>query len=92
MNMPKYLVETVVMHRIRYVVDCDNETIAMDSVVMNEPIEFSQDHIDENIFSCREITDEEIPVLYFKDHPYLVGRFDDNYVMENYVHRIEDNG
>lgn len=86
--MPKYLVETVTMFRIRYVVDCENAESAKDAVAMQEPDEFSQEHIDENILSCRQISDEEIPTMFFEDHPYLVGRFDDSYVFDQYVYKV----
>lgn len=69
--MPKYLVETVSMFRIRYVVDCHTPGDAMDTVSMNEADEFGQLHIDENIVSCRPVTDDEISELFFEDHPYL---------------------
>jgi len=90
--MPKYLVETVSMFRHRFVIDCESMDHAKDVVVMNEAEELSQKHIDENVFSCREITDEEIPVLFFEDHPYLVDRFDDDHVLKNYVHKVEYDG
>jgi len=73
--MPKYLVETISMFRLRYVVECESAEHAQDTVSMNEADdhldEFSQLHIDENIVSTREVTDEEISVLFFEDHPYL---------------------
>lgn len=84
--MPKYLVETVSMFRIRYVVDCDSAEHAKDTVTMNETDEFGQLHIDENIVGCREIGDEEIPVLFFEDHPYLV-EWGPEKAME-YVHKV----
>ena len=69
--MPKYLVETVSMFRMRYVVECESAEHAKDTVSMNEADEFGQLHIDENIVGCREVTDDEIPVLFFEDAPYL---------------------
>jgi len=69
--MPKYLVEAVSMFRMRYVVDCKNPTDAKDTVSMNEANEFSQAHIDENIISCREISDDEISTMFFDDNPHL---------------------
>ena len=69
--MPKYLVETVSMFRMRYVVECESAEHAKDTVSMNEVEEFGQRHIDENIVGCREVLDEEIPNLFFEDHPYL---------------------
>jgi len=69
--MPKYLVETVSMFRMRYVIDCESAEHAKDTVSMNEAEEFGQLHVDENIIGCREITDDEVPKLFFEDHPYL---------------------
>ena len=69
--MPKYLVETISVFRIRYVIDCESKEHAMDTVVMTNADEFSQHHVDENVFSCREISDTEIPELFFEDTPYL---------------------
>lgn len=69
--MPKYLVETVSMFRIRYVIECESAEHAKDTVSMNEADEFGQLHIDENIIGCREVTDDEVPGLFFEDHPYL---------------------
>lgn len=70
--MPKYLVETVSVHRIRYVIDCKSKKHACDSVVCNEPEhEFSQTHLDEIITSTREISDEEYLRLFNEDNDYL---------------------
>ena len=69
--MPKYLVETVSMFRMRYVVECDSPEHAKDTVSMQEAEEFGQKHIDEAIVGCRAVSDEEIPVLFFEDAPYL---------------------
>ena len=69
--MPKYLVETISVFRIRYVVECENAEHAKDEVTMQNAEEFSQRHIDENIISCREVTDAEIPELFFEDTEYL---------------------
>lgn len=86
--MTKYLVETVSMHRIRYVIDCESVEQAKDTVSMNKAeLELSQLHIDENIIGCREVSDAEIPELFFEDHPYLLGRFDDDHVLNRYVHK-----
>ena len=87
--MPKYLVETVSMFRHRYVIDCESMDHAKDAVVMNDAEEFSQTHIDENIFSCREIPDEEIPVLYFNDHPYMASNWGPEQAFK-YVHKVTD--
>lgn len=86
--MPKYLVETISMFRMRYVVECESAEHATDEVAMlpEDLKEFSQKHIDENIISCREVTDEDIPVLFFEDHPYLQS-WGPEKAME-YVHKV----
>lgn len=71
--MPKYLVETISMHRLRYVVECETADGARDEVVMgdhNMP-EFSQMHLDEIITSTREIDDAEYLRLFDEDNDYL---------------------
>lgn len=85
--MKKYLVETVSMFRIRYVIECEDSVHATDAVVMNEVDEFGQKHIDENIFSVREIGDEEIVNIFFDDHPYL-RVWGPEKAME-YIHKID---
>ena len=83
--MPKYLVETVSIFRMRYVVDCEHPDHAADEVTMEEVEEFSQHHVAENITSIREISDEELPKLFIQDHPYLEGQEDRAF---DYVHKI----
>jgi hypothetical protein len=84
--MAKYLVETVSMFRMRYVVECDHPDHAADEVIMEEVEEFSQHHVAENITSIREISDEELPKLFIQDNPYLEGQEDRAF---NYVHKIK---
>lgn len=69
--MAKYVVETISMFRMRYVVDCESAEHAKDAVIMGDAEEFGQLHVDENIFGCREVDDREIERLFFEDHPYL---------------------
>jgi hypothetical protein len=88
--MPKYLVETVSMFRIRYVVECDSPEHAKDTVTMNEADEFGQLHVDEAIVGCREITDEEVPQLFFEDHPYLQSWGPEKAFQ--YVHKVKEDG
>lgn len=85
--MAKYLVETISMFRLRYVVECDSAEDAKDTITLDEAREFGQTHIDESIVSCREVTDEEIPVLFFEDHPYL-QEWGPSKAME-YVHKVK---
>lgn len=70
--MPKYLVETVSIFRMRYVVDAACEDYAKDEVLMNKEIEeFSQCHLDEVISDAIEITDAEYLVRFDRDNDYL---------------------
>lgn len=87
--MPKFLVETISVHRIRYVVECESCEHANDTVVMEECEEFGQKHIGENIVSTREVSDEEIPTLFFEDSPYL-EQWGPSKAFE-YVHKVDYN-
>lgn len=72
--MPKYLVETVSVFRLRYVVEAECAEHAKDDVTMNfdgKMHEFSQLHIDEMITSAREIDTEEYLRLYDEDNPHF---------------------
>lgn len=75
--MPKYLVETVSVFRMRYVVEANNASDAKDEVTMNNDnghlTEFSQMHIDEMITSAREIDYDEYLRLFDEDNDYLRG-------------------
>jgi hypothetical protein len=72
--MPKYLVETVSLFRIRYVVEAKNASDARDEVTMNVGDnfhEFSQLHLDEMITSTREIDNTEYLRMFDEDNVYL---------------------
>jgi len=76
--MNKYLVETISVFRIRYVVEAQEESHALDEVVMNNTgeynddwHEFSQKHISEDIVSSRPLTDNEFFDIFDKDNDYL---------------------
>ena len=78
--MAKYLVETISMFRLRYVIEAQDETHACDEVTMNNDgnlSEFSQLHLDEIISSSREISDEEYLALFNRDNDYLAGWTDE---------------
>lgn len=75
--MPLYLVETVSMFRMRYVIDCKDETHATDTVITGDAgdgkmlSELSQMHIDENVTSVRKISMPEYMEIFDKDNDYL---------------------
>lgn len=72
--MAKYLVETISMFRMRYVIEANNADDAKDEVTMNNDgnlHEFSQHHLDEIITSTREIDREEYLRVFNEDNDYL---------------------
>ena len=85
--MPKYLVETISMFRIRYVVDCKSAEHAKDTVTMNEVEEFSQLHIDEMITSARVIDDAEYLRTFDEDNDYLKEWSEEQKF--KYVHEVD---
>ena len=68
---PLYLVETISVFRMRYVVSAKNADHACDSVVLEEAQELSQKHIDENIVSVREINRLDYRKIFDEDNAYL---------------------
>jgi hypothetical protein len=70
-----FLVETVSIFRMRYVVEAKEEEHATDEVVMSLGVsefqEFSQQHVDEPITSVRQITHQQYLELFDKDNDYL---------------------
>jgi len=74
MEKKLYLVETVSMFRMRYVIEAREEGHAADEFVMEigkESFkEFSQHHMDEVIVSTRELSAKEYLKLFDKDNDY----------------------
>ena len=70
-----FLVETVSIFRMRYVVEALEEEHATDEVVMglgkDNFQEFSQHHVDECISSVREVTHQQYLAQFDKDNDYL---------------------
>jgi hypothetical protein len=72
--MPKFLVETVSVFRMRYVVEAKTASDAKDEVTMSvgdDFEEFSQLHLDEMISSTREIDQAEYLRVFDEDNVYL---------------------
>lgn len=70
--MKKYLVETISIFRIRYVIEAKDPSHAMDEVVCAENLkEFSQQHLDETTNHVTELDDEEYIELFDNDNDYL---------------------
>lgn len=89
MNKKLYLVETISMHRMRYVVEAREEGHAEDEVIMADADfnEFSQKHIDEVITSTRELTEEQYLELFDKDNDYLASW--DKESKFNFINKIQ---
>ena len=95
--MPKIvLVETVATFRHMYAVAVkDDEPIeyALDDVTAyatgfeNELTEFAQNHVGEDIFSYREISEEEYLKIFDKENDYL-SDWDDNQ-KKQYIYKGE---
>ena len=73
------LVECVSTFRMRYVVEvpAGKKEWAMDTVVMNEAEELSQEHLGEQIVSHRVISKDEYLRIFNEDNDYLKS-WDDN--------------
>jgi hypothetical protein len=85
--MPKYLVETIDMFRMRYVVECDSPEHAKDVVTMKEVEEFSQLYLDETITSTRVIDDAEYLRIFDEDNDYLKEWSEEQKF--KYVHKVD---
>lgn len=86
------LVECVSMFKMKYMVevkDGDPIEYALDTVVMGEAKEFSQKHIDENIFSYRKISEEKALKMLDDDNSYFKG-WSDERKKETFFTHLED--
>jgi hypothetical protein len=85
------LVECISMFRQRYVVEvpAGKSEWALDTVVMQEAKEFSQEHIGENIVSHRVMSEEEVLALCDVDNDYA-KRWSDNYKIKTFVTKVKE--
>jgi antitoxin component of MazEF toxin-antitoxin module len=67
------LVEAIGQFRMRYMVEVPKgkAEYALDTVVMNEAKEFSQEHLGETIVSHRVVSEDEALAIYDQDNDYL---------------------
>ena len=87
-----YLVETVSMFRMRYVIEANEESHALDEVTIHatggeEIVEFSQKHLDEVIVSSQEISDKKYMKL-FDEYNHYLSRWPDE-EKRKYINKIE---
>ena len=59
-----FVVETVSMFKLKYVIRAKSLEHAYDSVVCDAPNDISQQHLDEIIFSGKEISEQEYLEMY----------------------------
>jgi hypothetical protein len=90
MKTEMVLVECVSMFRMRYVVEvpAGKKEWALDTVVMNEAQEFSQEHIGEEIVSHRVIDEAEYLRVFNEDNTYLSSW--DNKQKFNFITKIPE--
>lgn len=89
MEKKLYLVETVSMFRMRYVIEAKESEHAADEVTCNtgDLKEFSQQHIAENIVSVWELSKEEYNRLFAEDNDYLESWSDEQ--KNSFINRID---
>jgi bifunctional DNA-binding transcriptional regulator/antitoxin component of YhaV-PrlF toxin-antitoxin module len=83
-DMVWVMVDTISQYRMRYCVQVPsaNPEWALDTVVMEEAKEFSQEWLGETIVSHRVVTEEEALRICRKDNSYIDG-WDDELVKKN---------
>jgi len=85
------LVECISMFRQRYVVEvpAGKTEWALDTVVMQEAKEFSQEHIGENIISHRVMSKEQILALCNIDNDYA-NNWNDKLKLDTFVTKVKE--
>jgi hypothetical protein len=88
------MVETISQHRVRYVVEVENDILdATDEVVWRENDadfkEFSQMHLGNVIVSHREITEQDYLKMFNEDNDYLSAWLDEQ--KKQFINVIEYN-
>ena len=85
------LVECISMFRQRYVVEvpAGKSEWALDTVVMQEAKEFSQEHIGENIVSHRVMSEEQVLALCSIDNDYA-NSWNDKLKLDTFVTKVKE--
>jgi hypothetical protein len=85
------LVECISMFRQRYVVEvpAGKAEWALDTVVMQEAKEFSQEHIGENIVSHRVMSEEQVLALCNIDNDYA-NNWNDKLKLDTFVTKVKE--
>jgi len=87
------MVECVSTFRMRYVVEVPKgkKEWALDTVVMEEAEEFSQEHLGQQIVSHRVMDKEEYLRVFNEDNDYLKS-WDDELKLSRFITKIDENG
>jgi hypothetical protein len=86
--MKLFLVDAVSSFRNSYVIRCENEEHAKDSITLEETEgEFSQEWLGEHISRVREISEEEYFALFDKDNDYLKGWTNEE--KQRFIHTVD---
>lgn len=96
--MPKFIIETISMHRLRYAVEADDSDFAIHEfnarLAFDDDLkELGQKHIGEYITSHRKATDDEIVEAFFQDSPYLKEhpeKWNKEHILANFVLNTEE--
>lgn len=84
--MPKYLVKTIKIFTVDYVVEAKNESDALNEINNNDDIEeLSQKYISNSIIDSSEISNEDIIKLFKKE--YNLNYISDKEIL-NSIHKI----
>lgn len=96
--MPKFIIETVSIHRLRYAVEADDSDFAIHE--FNARLSFDdnlkelgQKHVGEYVTSYRKATDDEIVETFFQDSPYLKKhpeKWNKEHILTNFVLKTEE--
>lgn len=102
--MPKFIIETVSIHRLRYAVEADDSDFAIHefnarlfnaahNAFDDDLKELGQKHVGEYVTSHRKATDDEIVEVFFQDNSYLrehPEKWNKEHILANFVLNTEE--
>lgn len=85
--MPKYLIKTIKIFSLDYIVEAKNESDALNEINNNEDVvELSQKYISNVVIESSEIPKEEFIKLFNKEYPEL--HYISDKEMSSFIHRV----
>jgi hypothetical protein len=90
--MPIFEITTIDIFRKRYVIEAETIDDACESVLMDQPEELSQTHLDENIIDVRAISKKGFAKLIRKveKETYEEHGLDNAHLGEKIIHRVNN--